>query len=110
MHVQVLDWLLGEESALFRRQELKALVGIHAETQQDGSGEGQPACAAGLSQGGAHTLQAGQGPGRWHLIWMQRRLSYGAAVQRKLPLVRRSPATALTPAACHPRLHPQWAR
>lgn len=35
---QLLDWLLGEESALFRRQELKALVGIHAEPQQDGSG------------------------------------------------------------------------
>lgn len=34
---KLLDWLLGEESALFRRQELKALVGIHAETQQDGS-------------------------------------------------------------------------
>jgi hypothetical protein len=36
--VQLLDWLLGEESALFRCQELKALVGIHAEPQQDGSG------------------------------------------------------------------------
>lgn len=35
---KLLDWLLGEESALFRRQELAALVGLHAETQQDGSG------------------------------------------------------------------------
>ncbi|KAL4434041.1 hypothetical protein ABPG75_000482 [Micractinium tetrahymenae] len=34
---KLLDWLLGEESALFRRQELKALVGLHAEPQQDGS-------------------------------------------------------------------------
>lgn len=42
---QLLDWLLGEESALFRRQELKALVGIHAETQQDGSGEAQAGCS-----------------------------------------------------------------
>lgn len=44
---QTLDWLLGEESALFRRQELKALVGIHAETQHDGSGgQGQGAEAS----------------------------------------------------------------
>ncbi|KAL4434431.1 hypothetical protein ABPG75_000872 [Micractinium tetrahymenae] len=31
---KLLDWILGEESALFRRQELKALVDIHAEQHE----------------------------------------------------------------------------
>ena len=47
---KLLDYLLGEESALFRRQELKALVGIHAETQQDGSGAFEPWGAGGCGR------------------------------------------------------------
>ncbi|KAL4420313.1 hypothetical protein ABPG77_010218 [Micractinium sp. CCAP 211/92] len=31
---KLLDWILGEETVLFRRQELKALVDIHAEQQE----------------------------------------------------------------------------
>ncbi|EFN57253.1 hypothetical protein CHLNCDRAFT_16812, partial [Chlorella variabilis] len=34
---KLLDLLLGEESVLFRRQELNALISLHAEPQQDGS-------------------------------------------------------------------------
>ena len=30
---RLLDWVLGEESALFKRRELKALVSIHAEPE-----------------------------------------------------------------------------
>lgn len=30
---KLLDWVLGEESALFKRRELKALVSIHAEPE-----------------------------------------------------------------------------
>eukprot|EP00887_Chlorella_sp_A99_P005745 scaffold1.g5745.t1 len=37
---KLLDWVLGEESALYRRQELKAVVEVHAETQEDGSEPG----------------------------------------------------------------------
>lgn len=55
--------MLGEESALFRRQELKALVGIHAEPQQDGSG-GVPGLVVG-GEGhmwpGAHVVGLGLG-------------------------------------------------
>lgn len=39
---KLLDLLLGEESVLFRRQELNALISLHAEPQQDGSGA--PGC------------------------------------------------------------------
>lgn len=35
---KALDALLGEESVLFRRQELNALISLHAEPQHDGSG------------------------------------------------------------------------
>ena len=31
-----LDWLLGEESALFRRAELRELIALHAEPDEDG--------------------------------------------------------------------------
>jgi hypothetical protein len=34
---KALDALLGEESVLFRRQELNALISLHAEPQHDGS-------------------------------------------------------------------------
>ncbi|KAL6775935.1 hypothetical protein ACKKBG_A19145 [Auxenochlorella protothecoides x Auxenochlorella symbiontica] len=34
---KLLDWMLGEDSALFRRAELKALVNIHAEPEEDGA-------------------------------------------------------------------------
>lgn len=34
---KLLDWMLGEESALFRRAELKALVNIHAEPDRNGA-------------------------------------------------------------------------
>lgn len=34
---KLLDWLLGEQSALFRRAQLKALVHIHAEPDEDGA-------------------------------------------------------------------------
>lgn len=34
---KLLDWLLGEQSALFRRAQLKALVNIHAEPDEPGA-------------------------------------------------------------------------
>eukprot|EP00887_Chlorella_sp_A99_P002918 scaffold6.g2918.t1 len=34
---KILDWMLGEESALYRRHELKAMVTLHAEPQDDGA-------------------------------------------------------------------------
>lgn len=48
---KLLDWILGEESALFKRRELKALVSMHAEPavrrrlrggEGQGEGMGQP--------------------------------------------------------------------
>lgn len=60
---KLLDWLLGEESALFRRQELRALVGLHAEPQQDGSG-GFSRPAAGVAPGRARPAQLAAVRGR----------------------------------------------
>ncbi|PRW58116.1 DUF21 domain-containing protein [Chlorella sorokiniana] len=36
---KLLDWTLGEESALFRRHELKAFVGLHGEAHEGEPGE-----------------------------------------------------------------------
>lgn len=68
---KVLDRLLGEESALFRRHELNALISLHAEMQHDGSG----AWTAAASQA---AQVAGCGVGSWslegetkrvHVVW-----------------------------------------
>ncbi|KAL4421316.1 hypothetical protein ABPG75_010607 [Micractinium tetrahymenae] len=48
---KLLDWILGEESALFKRRELKALVSMHAEPAEDGEQSTLTADEAQIIQG-----------------------------------------------------------